>query len=76
MELDKFTSFIEMGATLTIAFVAVEYTKQYTCLIAQKVFDYFGRIEKIVLECKKAIDEDTIDGLSSFSIDVAMQVLR
>lgn len=69
MELDNFTSFIEMGATLTIAFVAVEYTKQYTCLIAQKVFDYFGRIEKIVLECKKAIDEDTIDGLSSFSID-------
>lgn len=69
MELSSFTSFIEMGATLTIAFVAVEYTKQYTCLIAQKVFDYFGRIKNIVLECKKTIDEDTIDGLSSLNID-------
>ncbi|WP_455590879.1 hypothetical protein [Bacteroides sp.] len=69
MELSSFTSFIEIGATLTIAFVAVEYTKQYTCLIAQKVFDYFGRIEQVVLECKKTIDEDTIDGLSSFTID-------
>lgn len=69
MELSSFTSFIEIGATLTIAFVAVEYTKQYTCLIAQKVFDYFGRIKNIVLECKKTIDEDTIDGLSSFTID-------
>lgn len=58
-----------MGATLTIAFVAVEYAKQYTCLIAQKVFDYFGRIEQVVLECKKTIDEDTIDSLSSFNID-------
>ena len=69
MELSDFTSFIEMGATLTIAFVAVEYTKQYTCLIAQKVFDYLGRISQIVLDCKKTIDEDTIDGLSSFDID-------
>lgn len=69
MELSSFTSFIEIGATLTIAFVAVEYAKQYTCLIAQKLFDYFGRIEQLVLECKKTIDEDTIDGLVSFNID-------
>lgn len=69
MELSNFTSFIEIGATLTIAFVAVEYTKQYTCLIAQKVFDYIGRIGQVVLDCKKTIDEDTIDGLSSFTID-------
>lgn len=69
MELSNFTSFIEIGATLTIAFVAVEYTKEYTCIIAQKVFRFFDRIEEKVDHCKRTIDEETIDGLTSIEIN-------
>lgn len=67
--LANFTSFIEIGATITGAFVIVEYAKQYTCLLAQKVFDFEGEIGNNISDCKKLIDEETIDGLSSFTIE-------
>ena len=69
MILNNFTSFLEIGATLTVAFVAVEYAQQYTNLVAKKVFDFYGRIKNQKSECEKLIDIETIYGLSSSNIN-------
>lgn len=69
MELSSFTSFIEVGATLTVAFVAVEYAKQYTFIVADRVFNFIENIRRSVEECKKLIDESTIDGLGNLTIN-------
>lgn len=69
MELSNFTSFIEVGATLTVAFVAVEYAKQYTFIVADRVFNFIDNIRKSVDECRKLIDESTIEGLGNLTIN-------
>lgn len=69
MELSDFASTIQLGATLTIAFVAVEYTKQYTCVIAQRVFKFQERISSLIFECAENIDKETIEQLEDIPVN-------
>lgn len=61
MELNDFSSIIEIGVTLNIAFVAIEYVKSYTKILCNQVFKLQHCIESSFNECLKVlVDEETL----------------
>lgn len=57
MEISNFSSLIEVGVTLNIACVAVEYVKSYTEVLCNQVFNLESRINKAVKECMDKLNE-------------------
>lgn len=57
MEISNFSSLIEVGVTLNIACVAIEYVKSYTSVLCNQVFNLNALIEKAAKECKDKLDE-------------------
>ena len=57
MEISNFSSLIEVGVTLNIACVAIEYVKSYTNVLCNQVFNLNTLIEKAAKECKDKLDE-------------------
>lgn len=61
MELNDFSSLIEVGVTLNIAFVAVEYVKSYTRVLCNQVFKLQEFISVSFNDCIKIlVDEETL----------------
>lgn len=57
MEISSFSSLIEVGVTLNIACVAIEYVKSYTSVLCDQVFNLNTLIEKAIKECQNKLDE-------------------
>lgn len=61
MELNDFSSLIEVAVALNIAFVAVEYVKTYTKVLCNQVFKLHDFIAASYMECMQSlVDEETL----------------
>lgn len=69
MELNDFAAAIQLAATLNIAFVAVEYAKSYTCIVAQKIFKFQEIINDSINRCSSHVDKETIESLHDVTVD-------
>lgn len=57
MEISNFSSLIEVGVTLNIACVAVEYVKSYTSVLCNQVFSLGSLIKDAVNSCRLKLNE-------------------
>lgn len=55
MKIDNFSALIELVATMSIAFVAVEYVKSYTKELCEAIFDFSKFIDDTFKKCKKLV---------------------
>lgn len=70
MEINDFSSLIEVGVTLNIACVAIEYVKSYTSVLCNQVFNLKYQIEEACKECIASItDETTIRNLPNANVN-------
>gem|GEM_PF-1540046 len=70
MEISNFSSLIEVGVTLNIACVAIEYVKSYTSVLCNQVFNLKSQIESSCKECLDSlIDETTIRNLPNANVN-------
>lgn len=67
MEISNFSSLIEVGVTLNIACVAVEYVKSYTSVLCNQVFNLGNLIKNAIDDCRmklnEVMDETTLENL-------------
>ncbi len=72
MEISSFSSLIEVGTTLNIACVAIEYVKSYTNVLCDQVFNLKNQIEKAAKECfdklNEVMDDTTLRNLPNTSV--------
>lgn len=62
IQIDDFSSLIELIATISIGFVGVEYVKSYTSILCEKIFQYVSFISKSYDECRGLLtDQDTLE---------------
>lgn len=72
MELSNFSSLIEVGVTLNIACVAIEYAKSYTSTLCNQVFNLKSQIANSCKECEESLtDETTISNLPNANLNGA-----
>lgn len=57
MEISSFSSLIEVGVTLNIACVAVEYVKSYTSVLCNQVFNLAASINNVAKQCLQKLNE-------------------
>lgn len=70
MELNDFSSLIEIAVTLSIAFVAIEYVKTYTKVLCNQVFNFQEYIFERFENCKtRLVDEETLNHIEPNTID-------
>ncbi len=70
MEISNFSSLIEVGVTLNIACVAIEYVKSYTNVLCNQVFNLKAIIINSCNDCiNTLIDETTIRNLRTANIN-------
>lgn len=69
MCLGDFSSLLETGAALNLAFVVVEYTKSYTSIIARKIYQIDDRIKNIFEECLGSIDKTAVLNLKPYEVN-------
>lgn len=70
MEISSFSSLLEVGVTLNVACVAVEYVKSYTSVLCNQVFNLKSQIETSCKECTNSlIDETTIRNLPNANVN-------
>lgn len=69
MKIDNFSSLIELIATISIGFVAVEYVKSYTSILCEKIFQYVSFISKSYDECRGLLtDQDTLEHIEAVDV--------
>lgn len=69
MQIDDFSSLIELIATISISFVAVEYVKSYTSILCEKIFQYVSFISKSYDECRGLLtDQDTLEHIEVIDV--------
>lgn len=56
MEINNFSTIIELVATMSIAFVAVEYVKSYTSELCERIFDFSKYIDNTFRDIKELVD--------------------
>lgn len=70
MELSDFSSLIEVGVTLNMACVAIEYVKSYTSVLCNQVFGLEGHINEKCNSCKASlVDQTTLENLPTHNLD-------
>lgn len=70
MVINDFSSLIEISATLSIAFVAVEYAKSFTNVLCKRFFMYEAFIYNTFKRCYDILpDNETLEHISPQSID-------
>lgn len=76
MQLSDYTSWIQLSATLNIAFVAAEYVRSYAKIVYDQIFNISDLLERHFAPCKKALGEvqtvnnlrpKTLEGLNTFT---------
>lgn len=69
IQIDNFSSLIELIATISIGFVAVEYVKSYTSILCEKIFQYVSFISKSYDECRELLtDQDTLEHIEVIDV--------
>lgn len=67
--IDNFSVLIELIASISIGFVAIEYVKSYTRILCEKVFQYEEFICKAYDECRILLtDKDTLACLEPIEV--------
>lgn len=70
MEINDFSTLIQLAATLNIAFVAVEYAKAYTHTLSEKVFKFQDFIKESFKKCYDLlVDRETLAHMEPVNID-------
>jgi len=65
MEINDFSALIQLTATLTIAFVAVEYVKSYTRVVCNRIFGLEKTVKDAFAECLKCLtDTETLEKIT------------
>ena len=54
MTINDFSALIQLSATMSIAFVAVEYVKSYTDILCEKLFKFHDFVQAAFKECRAA----------------------
>lgn len=69
MTVNDFSSIIQLAATLSIVFVAVEYVKSYTSILCEKFFRFQDFVKQSFDECRNILtDFETLSHLSAVDI--------
>jgi hypothetical protein len=70
MLLNEFSTLIQLSATINIAFVAVEYAKSYSHILAKQVFKFDDHISESFQKCKSLlVDKNTLDAMKPVDIN-------
>lgn len=70
MQICDFVSWIQLSATLNIAFVAIEYVKSYAKVIYEQVFNISNTLEAHFAPCLETLgDEETVNHLIPRTIE-------
>ena len=70
MEINDFSAVIELIATISVAFVAVEYVKSYTNILCERFFNFNYYIGRVFKDCGDILpDKETLDNLNPVDID-------
>lgn len=70
MTIDNFSAIIELAATMSIAFVAVEYVTSYTSVLCEKFFSISCFISTLFGECRAILtDTKTLEHLKPSNVD-------
>ena len=70
LNISNFCSLFEVGVTLNIACVAIEYAQSYTSVVCNQVFNLEKKIDDACKDCKNSlIDETTIQSLPIITIN-------
>lgn len=69
MAINDFSALIELVATMSIAFVAVEYVKSYTSVLCEKFFKFHDFVERAFDECREILtDMDTLNHIEPIDL--------
>lgn len=69
MTINSFSALIQLAATLSIAFVAVEYVKSYTAVLCEKFFKFHDFITESFEQCRSILtDIDTLSHIQPIDI--------
>lgn len=69
MEINDFSALIQLTATLTIAFVAVEYVKSYTRVVCNRIFSLAKTVTKSFKDCVDCLtDDETLNNITAPNI--------
>ncbi len=70
MTINDFSSLIQLSATMSIAFVAVEYVKSYTSILCERFFRFQDFVEQSFKECRDILtDKETLDHICPIDIE-------
>lgn len=70
MAINDFSPIIQLMATLSIAFVAIEYVKSFTSQLCERVFRFKDFIAQSFKECKNSLaDNETLNSLVPLKIE-------
>lgn len=69
MIINDFAPLIQLSATLSIAFVAVEYVKSYTSILCEKVFKFHDFVKLAFCECREILtDRETLEHITPVDV--------
>lgn len=69
MTINSFSALIQLAATLSIAFVAVEYVRSYTAVLCEKFFKFHDFIKESFEQCRSILtDIDTLSHIQPIDI--------
>lgn len=69
MRINDFSALIQLAATMSIAFFAVEYVKSYTSILCEKLFRFQDFVKKAFDDCRALLtDSETLDHLDVVDI--------
>lgn len=69
MQIGDFSSLIELIATISIGFVAVEYVKSYTSILCERIFQYVKFISESYDECRALLtDPETLEHIEIIDV--------
>lgn len=70
MTINDFSSLIQLSATMSIAFVAVEYVKSYTSILCERFFKFQDFVEQSFKECRDILtDKETLNHICPIDIE-------
>lgn len=69
MAINDFSTLIQLSATMSIAFVAVEYVKSYTSILCERFFKFQDFVELSFKECRDILtDRETLEHIDPIDI--------
>lgn len=69
MAINDFSSLIQLSATMSIAFVAVEYVKSYTSILCERVFKFHDFVKQSFRECREILtDKETLEHITPVNV--------